>query len=126
MKSINELIKELDEIEGYLKSPVDNLTPEEVLERGSRITNLLPNCSNICADIKKKISLLKWDYIQENNLLDKKNWTEITREAKLNEYLSDLNYHLSRAESYQKTMYTTIEWCRSVISYLKNEMTTQR
>jgi hypothetical protein len=119
--NIQELVREIDFIETILKEPVDHFDPEAVLAKGNRLTTVLPNCTKVCSELEKIISILTWDFIQENGLNVKGAHTELVRESMIDEHVSELKSQLRRAEGYSKAIYSTLEWLRSNISFLKGE-----
>ena len=75
----------------------------------------------IAARLEAYISDLKEEFIKDNEL-HKKEPPVIVKEAMIDAHLSELTAQYKRANGYVKTIENTLDFYRTLLSYLKTEL----
>jgi len=119
--TIQELVSELDKIYHFTQKEVDTNNGSEIALKGEELTRLLPRCYMIAARLEAYISDLKEEFIKDNEL-HKKEPPVIVKEAMIDAHLSELTAQYKRANGYVKTIENTLDFYRTLLSYLKTEL----
>ena len=118
-----ELKKEAEEIQAFLEITVGD-DPEEIVSRGNDLAVYISRTGKMLADARAHLDLKKKSTIMEQlrGIGLKLNIPATTLNELIKSSCQDENYLLTWVERLNRTSVHQLDWCRTLISKLKEEL----
>lgn len=118
---LNEISEEIQGVWPFLRREVDINNGSEIAEKGQKLTVILPRLHFLSAELESIISVMTKNFIDENGLMNKP-YTDQTRSIAIEDQLSEIIKLHNTAKGYIKSIEETLDFYRTLLSYLKQEM----
>lgn len=116
-----DISQEIEKIFPFLRKEVDVNNGSEIAEKGQKLTVILPRLHLLAAELESIIAVMTKNFVDENGLMNKP-YTDQTRTMAIEEHLSEVIKLHNTAKGYIKSIEETLDFYRTLLSYLKQEM----
>lgn len=118
---LSEISKEIEGVWPFLRKEVDKNNGSEIAHKGQELTVILPRLHFLSAELESIIAVMTKNFVDENGLMNKP-YTDQTRSMAIEEHLSEVIKLHNVAKGYIKSIEETLDFYRTLLSYLKQEM----
>lgn len=120
----DQLEQEAEDIQSFLDCEIQSDNTEEIKERGDALSSYISRTGNMLAESKYHLNEMMKDETMSviTNYLNGEKFSAKVQNSLIDSLCKRQRYLVDRVEQLNKTAKYQIEWCRSRLSYAKEEL----